>query len=112
DGAGGDSGGSTAGAGEHAAARRDPPPTEPGAGWDSLDLRQQGDERTLAEWLTDEKLEGQPGRTDRAGAGGAGGLPAARDARRAAEQAISENAVPRRYHRLIRRYFDRIGGDE
>lgn len=68
-----------------------------------IDLR--GDEtaeRTLAE-VFDNRPPGEPTSTDQATPG-----VVARDARRAAEQAVNNATIHRRYHELIRRYFDRL----
>ncbi|NNM25909.1 MAG: hypothetical protein HKO59_07970 [Phycisphaerales bacterium] len=88
----------------------DPPPSatprDPafGAGSDVVDLT--GDEtggEPVFEWLTP---DGGPGAT--AGSGGGAVADRVARARRAAERAVEETAVPSRYHEFIRRYFDRL----
>jgi hypothetical protein len=77
-----------------------PPPFNAGAG-DTIDLT--GDDATgdpALEWLGD-------------GATGAAGATARsrsrlESAQQAARRAVEEEIVPRRYHRLIRRYFERL----
>jgi hypothetical protein len=69
-----------------------------------IDLRDGGgDERTVAEWLASERPEGDPGST-----GDGEGASRAGQAQRAAERAVNDGAVPRRYHGLIQRYFGRL----
>ncbi len=55
----------------------------------------------IARWLGDEVIEGEPQRTQRGG-------EVIRRAQSAAEQAVDQTAVPRRYHDLIRRYFGKL----
>jgi hypothetical protein len=65
-----------------------------------------GDEvadRTIAEWLSDAPPEGEPQRTTGSSRG-----EHIRRAQRAAERAVDESTVPSRFHRFIRRYFDRL----
>ena len=63
-----------------------------------------GDEEAkniIATWLGDEAIEGDPQRTTRGG-------EVIRRAQSAAEQAVDQSAVPRRYHELIQRYFGQL----
>ena len=63
-----------------------------------------GDEEAkniIASWLSDEAIEGDPKRTTKGG-------EMIRRAQSAAEQAVDQSAVPRRYHELIRRYFGQL----
>ena len=55
----------------------------------------------IARWLGDEVIEGEPQRTRRGG-------EVIRRAQSAAEQAVDQTAVPRRYHELIQRYFGKL----
>ena len=55
----------------------------------------------IARWLGDEVIEGEPQRTQRSG-------EVIRRAQSAAEQAVDQTAVPRRYHELIQRYFGKL----
>lgn len=55
----------------------------------------------IARWLGNEVIEGEPQRTQRGG-------EVIRRAQSAAEQAVDQTAVPRRYHGLIRRYFGKL----
>lgn len=71
---------------------------------EELDLREDAtDQRTLAQWLADEQpADGEAGETT------GGGNPIVAQAQRAAERAVNEGAVPRRYHDFIQRYFGRF----
>ena len=63
-----------------------------------------GDEEArniIARWLGDEAIEGDPRRTTQGG-------EVIRRAQWAAEQAVDQSAVPRRYHEVIRRYFGQL----
>ena len=63
-----------------------------------------GDEEAsniIARWLGDEAIEGDPLRTTQRG-------EVIRRAQSAAEQAVDQSAVPRRYHELIQRYFGQL----
>ncbi len=55
----------------------------------------------IARWLGDEVIEGEPQHTQRSG-------KVIRRAQSAAEQAVDQTAVPRRYHELIQRYFGKL----
>ncbi len=55
----------------------------------------------IARWLGDEVIEGEPQRTQHGG-------EVIRRAQSAAEHAVDQTAVPRRYHELIRRYFGKL----
>jgi len=59
--------------------------------------------RIVAEWLTDERTGPAEGVS-----GSGRGAETLRQARRAAERAVDETAVPSRYHELIKRYFGRL----
>jgi hypothetical protein len=74
-------------------------------GSEEINLRgDRGDQRTLAEWLADERpLPGEAGET-RTGSSAS----AIAQAQRAAERAVNEGAVPRQYHDFIQRYFGRL----
>jgi len=85
-------------------------PAAPGTPLDAadepLDLRDPADPgQTIAQWLADER--GEPDRAGEATEGGAA-PPAVRRARRTAEQAVNEAAIPTRFHDIIRRYFERL----
>jgi len=60
--------------------------------------------RLIAEWLGDERIDRATGATEAGPASQRLGR-----ARRDAERAVEESAVPSRYHRLIQRYFGRLG---
>jgi hypothetical protein len=73
---------------------------------DDIDLRPEDDEfdRVLAEWLSDEEFTADPERVDRREIS----EERVREARRVAERAVEDAAVPSRYHQFIRRYFQRL----
>ncbi len=85
--------------------RRDPDSGDrPFTETEQVDLRGNDDEpgqHTIAEWIDDEPAEGDRRRTTRSS-------KIARSAQTAAERAVDEAVVPRRYHELIQRYFQRI----
>jgi hypothetical protein len=69
---------------------------------EDVDLAGSGDDETIARWLTeDQGGDALPGGADRR-------ARIVRDARRIAERAVNDSAVPGRYHKLIRRYFERL----
>ena len=73
---------------------------------EDIDLRDPdiGPDRVIAEWLSDEPLEGEPGRTDQPGR-----AQRIREAQDVAERAVDDSVVPSRYHNLIKRYFGNLG---
>ena len=79
------------------------PPEEPAfTKTETVDIG--GDEEArniIARWLGDEAIEGDPQRTTQGG-------EVIRRAQWAAEQAVDQSAVPRRYHEVIRRYFGQL----
>lgn len=71
------------------------------------DDRQGENDQTLAEWLSDEPLS-EDART----ATSKGPSPSAiRRAQKSAERAVGESTVSKRYHRLMREYFERLDED-
>lgn len=60
-------------------------------------------DQIIAEWLSDEPVPGQPGRTDKPGRG-----RRIQNARQLAEHAVNESVVPPRYHEFIKRYFNNL----
>ncbi len=79
-----------------------PPDQSPFSETELVDIG--GDEEAsniIATWLGDEAIEGDPQRTTRGG-------EVIRRAQSAAEQAVDQSAVPRRYHELIQRYFGQL----
>ena len=94
--------GSTPGTGHSQDAETTPPETPIFRETEAVDIG--GDEAAkniIARWLGDEVIEGEPQRTQRGG-------EVIRRAQSAAEQAVDQTAVPRRYHELIRRYFGKL----
>jgi len=69
---------------------------------DEQNQQNQQNQQIIAEWLSDEPLDGAPTPA------GSGGRAAVRRARNAAEQAVEKSVVPSRYHEFIRRYFGRL----
>jgi hypothetical protein len=70
---------------------------------EDVDVR--GDElgdQLIAKWLTSES-PGEPGRTDQSP-----GAQRVRRAQEVAERAVNDAAVQRRYHKSVKRYFDRL----
>jgi hypothetical protein len=100
-----------------------PPEAEAGsreAGLGGAPLRRSGDEPFAPEGTEDLDLGGTEPATPMAGellGAGEGQGPldreaarrVVREARHVAERAVDESVVPSRYHRLIRRYFGRLG---
>ncbi len=94
--------GSTPGTGDGQPAETTPPQQPTFSETETVDIG--GDEAAkniIARWLGDEVIEGDPQRTQRSG-------EVIRRAQSAAEQAVDQTAVPRRYHELIRRYFGKL----
>jgi hypothetical protein len=94
--------GSTPGTDHGQRAETTPPETPIFRETETVDIG--GDEvakNIIARWLGDEVIEGEPQRTQRGG-------EVIRRAQSAAEQAVDQTAVPRRYHELIRRYFGKL----
>lgn len=94
--------GSPPGTGQEQQAETTPPETPIFRETETVDIG--GDEAAkniIARWLGDEVIEGDPQRTQRGG-------EVIRHAQSAAEQAVDQTAVPRRYHDLIRRYFGKL----
>ncbi len=94
--------GSPPGTGHEQHAETTPPETPIFRETETVDIG--GDEAAkniIARWLGDEVIEGEPQRTQRGG-------EVIRRAQSAAEQAVDQTAVPRRYHDLIRRYFGKL----
>ncbi|MCH8822169.1 MAG: hypothetical protein IH984_01550 [Planctomycetes bacterium] len=57
--------------------------------------------KSIFEWLSDQPIEGDPKRTTQS-------KQVVRKARSAAEHAVGESTVPKRYHDLIQRYFGKL----
>lgn len=57
--------------------------------------------KSIFEWLSDQPIEGDPQRTTQS-------KQVVRKARSAAEHAVGESTVPKRYHDLIQRYFGKL----
>lgn len=94
--------GSTPGTGHGQRAEISPPQQPTFSETETVDIG--GDEAAkniIARWLGDEVIEGEPQRTQRGG-------EVVRRAQSAAEHAVDQTAVPRRYHELIRRYFGKL----
>ena len=94
--------GSTPGTGHGQRAETSPPESPIFRETETVDIG--GDEAAkniIARWLGDEMIEGDPQRTQRSG-------EVIRRAQSAAEHAVDQTAVPRRYHELIRRYFGKL----
>jgi hypothetical protein len=101
-----DANGDVAGFDEQPTVEGDIPP-EQRRDIDDIDLRPDDEDfdRVLAEWMSEEDVapdrEGVARRTP--------SQERVREVQRIAERAVEDAAVPGRYHRLIRRYFDRLG---
>lgn len=71
---------------------------------EDLDIRgMEKADQVIAEWLSDEPREDDPGRTSKSNR-----ARRIRSAQKVAERAVNESVVPARYHEFIKRYFDQL----
>ena len=61
-------------------------------------------DQVIAEWLSDQPLDGEVGRTSKPGRRAA----RVRNAQDVAERAVNDSVVPPRYHEFIKRYFKNL----